>query len=132
MTEPKWIQVAWVLAVHEQQLLEHGGGVGVRDPGLLQSGLARPQNLWSYGEPAPGLAALAAAYAFGIAKNHPFVDGNKRTALVVSFSFLLVNGYRMTTSQVENAVIFEQLAAGELSEEELASWIRNHSEPKTK
>lgn len=102
----------------------------MRDQGLLESALARPQHLWSYGEPEPDLAALAAAYAYGIAKNHAFVDGNKRTALVVSFGFLWVNGYRVTTLQSENAVVFEQLAAGERDEEELASWFRNHSEPK--
>jgi death on curing protein len=130
MTEPRWVALRWVMAVHEEQLAEHGGGTGVRDQGLLESALARPQNLWSYGEPAPDLAALAAAYAYGIAKNHAFVDGNKRTALVVSFGFFWVNGYRVTTSQSENAVIFEQLAAGELEEEQLANWFRNNSEPK--
>ena len=131
MTEPKWVALPWVLAVHDQQLAEHGGGVGVRDYGLLESALARPVNLWAYGEPSPDLVALAAAYAFGTAKNHPFVDGNKRAALVVSLSFLYVNGYHLTTSQVENALTFEQLAAGELSEESLAAWMRNHSEPRS-
>jgi death on curing protein len=128
--QPRWAAQPWVLAIHEQQLIDHGGGVGVRDLGLLESALARPQHLWSYSDPAPDLAALAAAYAFGIAKNHPFIDGNKRTALVVSFSFLLVNGYKIIATQVENAIVFEQLAAGEKSEEELTSWFRNHSTPK--
>lgn len=131
MTEPKWVVLPWVIAVQEQQIAEHGGGAGICDIGLLESALARPQNLWAYGNPSPGLSALAAAYAFGIAKNHPFIDGNKRAALVVSLSFLYVNGYRMTTSQVENAVVFEQLAAGEVGEEELAAWMRNHSEQRT-
>jgi death on curing protein len=124
MTEPKWVEKSYALAVHEALLAEHGGGAGIRDDGLLESALARPQNLWSYGDPAPDLAALAASYAFGLAKNHPFVDGNKRVALVISFAFLRVNGYKMTTTQVQNAVMFEEVAAGLRTEEELASWFR--------
>lgn len=127
MTEPKWVEKSYALVVHEALLAEHGGGAGIRDDGLLESALARPQNLWSYGEPAPDLAGLAASYAFGLAKNLPFIDGNKRVALVISFAFLQVNGYKMTTTQVQNAVMFEEVAAGLRTEEELASWFRASS-----
>jgi death-on-curing protein len=107
---------------HAEQLAEHGGGEGVRDVTLLESAMARPRNLAAYGK--PDAAALAAAYAFGIARNHPFVDGNKRTSLVVSETFLILNGYRLTASDAELVVAFVALAAGELSEEETADWFR--------
>jgi len=109
-------------AAHLEQIAEHGGGEGVRDVGLLESAMARPRNLADYGE--PDAAALAAAYAYGIARNHPFVDGNKRTATVVSETFLALNGYRITASDAEVVVAFVDLAAGELSEAELADWFR--------
>jgi death on curing protein len=127
MTEPRWVSVAFARAVHLQQLAEHGGLPGVRDENLLESALARPRNLWHYGDPAPDLSELAAAYAFGIARNHPFSDGNKRVALVVSFAFLRVNGYVMTTTQRENALEFEAMAGGERTEEQMSQWIRTHS-----
>jgi death-on-curing protein len=111
-------------AAHAEQLAEHGGGEGTRDAGLLASALARPQNLAAYGE--PDVAALAAAYAYGIARNHPFVDGNKRTAAVVSETFLVLNGYDLGASDAELVVAFLALAAGELSEDELADWFRQH------
>jgi death-on-curing protein len=129
MTEPVnvvWVREDVVLALHLRQLAEHGGGEGVRDEGLLQSALARPQNLLAYGDPTPDLASLAAAYAYGIARNHSFVDGNKRTALVVSRLFLLLNGVNLVATQEEKYLTFLKLAAGELSEEELASWVRAH------
>lgn len=116
-----------VLAIHLRQLAEHGGGEGVRDEGLLDSALQRPLNKLGYGD--PDFADLAAAYAYGIARNHPFIDGNKRTALVVSFTFLYVNGLKQTSSQVENVLCFLALAAGERSEEELAAWFRRNSVP---
>lgn len=109
-------------AAHQEQIAEHGGGVGVRDQGLFESALARPQNVAGYG--APDIAALAAAYAFGIARNHPFVDGNKRTAAVVSETFILLNGHRLDASDAEIVVQFLALAAGEVSEDELAAWFR--------
>lgn len=112
------------MAAHAEQIAEHGGGEGVRDAGLLESAMARPQNLASYGE--PDAAALAAAYAYGIARNHPFVDGNKRTAAVVSETFLILNGYTLTATDAELVVAFLALAAGELSEEETADWFRTH------
>lgn len=129
MTEPVnvvWVREDVVLALHLRQLAEHGGGEGVRDEGLLRSALARPQNLLAYGDPPPDLASLAAAYAYGIARNHPFVDGNKRTALVVARLFLLLNGVNLVATQEEKYLTFLKLAAGELSEGELTNWVRAH------
>ena len=116
------IEVA--MAAHAEQLAEHGGGEGVRDERLLDSAMARPQNLAAYGE--PDAAALAAAYAYGIARNHPFVDGNKRTATVVSETFLVLNGFALGATDAELAVAFLALAGGELSEEEMADWFRTY------
>lgn len=118
----RWIDRSFVLAVHDQQLTVHGGSAGVRDEGLLDSALARPKNLAAYGK--PDLAALAASYAFGLARNHPFVDGNKRTALVVCETFKIDNGCRLEATDAELVVLFESLAAGEIRETELAGWIR--------
>ncbi len=117
-----WISVEVALAAHAEQLAEHGGGEGVRDLALLESAMARPRNLAGYGE--PDAAALAGAYAYGIARNHPFVDGNKRTAAVVSETFLVLNGYHLAATDAEVVVAFLALAAGELSEEEMAEWFR--------
>ena len=122
-----WVTLDVALAAHLEQLSEHGGGEGVRDERLLDSAMARPQNLLAYGT--PDAAALAAAYAFGIARNHPFVDGNKRTAAVVSETFLALNGYGLSATDAELVVAFLALAAGELSEEELADWFRGHLIP---
>tara|TARA_R110000850_G_scaffold217057_2_gene342498 strand:+ start:670 stop:1056 length:387 start_codon:yes stop_codon:yes gene_type:complete len=124
MVEWVWIQTVVALIAHEEQLHDHGGPQGVRDIALLESALARPRNLATYGE--PDAAALAASYAFGIARNHPFVDGNKRTAAVVSETFLNMNGYSLLASDPELVAAIETLAAGELPEEELASWFREH------
>lgn len=117
-----WVDPAAALAAHREQLQEHGGGDGIRDNGLFESAMAGPQNLMAYGE--PDAAALAAAYAFGIARNHPFVDGNKRTAAVVSETFLNLNGFSLDASDAEIVVVFLELAADELSEDELAQWFR--------
>lgn len=119
-----WVALAVAEAAHAEQLAEHGGGEGVRDHGLLESAMARPQNLAQYGE--ADAAALSAAYAYGIACNHPFVDGNKRTAAVVSETFLMLNGHALAATDAELVVAFLALAAGELSEEELADWFRQH------
>ncbi len=119
-----WVALGVAEAAHLEQLAEHGGGEGVRDARLLDSAMARAPNLAAYGE--PDAAALAAAYAFGIARNHPFVDGNKRTAAVVSETFLALNGYTLEASDAELVVAFLALAAGELSEDELADWFRGH------
>jgi death-on-curing protein len=125
VNEPVWLRLEAILAAHDEQLAEHGGGAGIRDLGLLESALARPLNLHAYGE--PSLATLAAAYAFGIAKNHPFVDGNKRTALVAAELFLGVNGYDLIADDVEVVKVFLALAAGEINEQELAAWIDRNS-----
>src|SRR3954471_4514228 len=119
-----WVDLDIAMAAHAEQLAEHGGGEGVRDPGALESAMARPLNLAAYGD--PDAASLAAAYAFGIARNHPFVDGNKRTAAVVSVTFLFMNRCPFTATPAEVAVAFLALAAGELSEEEMADWFRRH------
>jgi len=119
-----WVDTEVAIAAHAEQLAEHGGAVGTRDPSMLESAMARPLNLVAYGE--PDIADLAASYAFGIARNHPFVDGNKRTALVVSETFLSLNGYRLDCGDVEIVVTFLSLAAGELTVEALAEWFRAH------
>lgn len=120
----RWVQAEVASAAHRAQLSEHGGGDGVRDLALLESALARPQNLAVYGE--PDAAALAASYAFGIARNHPFVDGNKRTALVVSETFLVLNGWQLHLGDADLVVTFLSLAAGEMTEDALAAWFREH------
>jgi death-on-curing protein len=123
-SEITWVVRDAVIAIHGRQIAEHGGSDGVRDQGLLLSALARPENLYDQSDNRD-LAALAAAYAFGIAKSHPFMDGNKRTALVVARTFLKINGADMSASQDEKYTTFLKLAEGTLSEEELAEWIRN-------
>jgi death on curing protein len=122
-----WVPEAVVQAVHDEQLAEHGGLGGVRAPDLLQSALARPRNLFEYGE--PDLADLAASYAFGIARNHPFVDGNKRTALVVAELFLELNGHGLSADDAACVSTIQALAAGELTEPALAAWMRSHLGP---
>ncbi len=119
-----WLLEETIIAIHCRQISEHGGGEGLRDGGLLSSALARPQNLFAYGQPPPDLAGLAAAYAYGIARDHPFVDGNKRTALVAARTFLLLNGVNLEAGQDEKFLMFQRLAEGSLTEEELAAWIR--------
>ena len=120
-----WLLEETLTAIHHRQIAEHGGSEGLRDEGLLLSALARPQNLLAYGEPPPDLASLAAAYAYGIARNHPFVDGNKRTALVAARTFLILNGVDLEATQDDKVLTFLTLAEGAISEEELADWIRN-------
>lgn len=121
--EPLWLDAAEALAVHDRQLAEHGGGGGVRDAGMLKSALARPVNRWSYGEDDP--AALAAAYAFGVARNHPFVDGNKRTAWVLARLFLAFNEHELRFEPADAIAAMLALAAGELAEDEMADWFRS-------
>jgi death-on-curing protein len=115
---------------HDLELAAHGGSTGVRDAGLLESALNRPKNILAYAESAPSLAALAAAYAFGISSNHPFVDGNKRTALLVSFAFLDVNGLEVTAIQKDAFLTILGLAAGEISEDQLALWFERNTTPR--
>ncbi len=119
-----WVSLDVAIAAHAEQLAEHGGGEGVRDIGLLDSAMARAQNLAGYG--VPDVAELAAAYAFDISRNHPFIDGNKRTALVVSETFLALNGFELNATDAELVVAFLALAAGDLPEDELADWFRGH------
>ena len=121
--EPVWLDAEIALAVHDRQLAEHGGGEGIRDQALLESALARPVNQWAYGK-VRDLAALASAYAFGIARNHPFVDGNKRTAWVFARLFLALNGLALRFAPEDAIRAMLALAAGELSEEELGEWFR--------
>ena len=123
-----WLRLDVLLAVHEEQLVEHGGPSGVRDQGLLESALARPQQLAAYGE--PDASALAAALTWGLAKNHPFVDGNKRTAFVAMELFLLCNGYVLTASDPQCVLTMLDVAAGEMGEEALAKWLRQHIHPR--
>ena len=119
----KWLQTRTVLTIHRLQIAEHGGEPGVRDAGLLESALARPVNRFNYDAKADA-AALGAAYAFGISSNHPFTDGNKRTALVAMETFLRINGFRLATDQEDKYLTFMRLAEGRLDEDELAEWVR--------
>jgi death on curing protein len=121
--EPVWLDARDANAIHDRQLSEHGGGTGVRDLGLLESALARPVNQWNYGEDDP--AVLAAAYAFGVARNHPFVDGNKRTAWVLARLFLAMNGRKLAFTSADAIKIMVSLAAGEIEEEVVANWFRD-------
>ena len=118
----RWVALSAVLAIHEEQLAEHGGLDGIRDRGLLESALHRPRDLQSYGQ--PDLADLAAAYAFGIARNYPFLDGNKRTSVVVTRLFLRLNGHDLDATQAERLAIWLALGAGETTEQALAGWMR--------
>jgi len=125
--EPQWLLESSVLAIHHEQLAEHGGLDGVRDPGLLSSALMRPRNLFAYTPDAADLQALAASYAFGIARNHPFLDGNKRTAYVACRTFLIINGADFQASPSEKYDTFLALAEGQLTEDDLAAWLREHA-----
>ncbi len=125
MIEPIWIEEAVVIAIHRRQLAEHGGRDGIRDRGLLESALFRPKNQLAYSEPT--IFELAAAYGYGIAKNHPFVDGNKRTSYIVMRTFLRLNGYDIQASVVEKYDVWVRLADSKLNEAELAHWIEDKS-----
>lgn len=127
-SEPIWLDRPILEALHVDQITEHGGSLGIRDAGLLESALARPRQKWHY-EPGSDLASLAAAYAFGIAKNHPFVDGNKRAALVAAYTFLALNDFELEAPEPEAVTMVLGTADGSLSEEDLASWIRSHLLP---
>jgi death on curing protein len=122
-----WLDKQLILAVHDEQLAEHGGLSGVRDAGLLESAMARPEHLAAYGE--PDVAELAASYGYGIARNHPFIDGNKRTAFVAALLFLAFNDYSFQASDADKVIVMLKVAAGEITEAEFAAWIRNNSKP---
>ena len=120
-----WIERAVILAVHDMQLAEHGGGGGIRDVNLLESALALPLNLAAYGE--PDAAALAAAYGYGISRNHAFIDGNKRTGFVAAELFLRLNGYQLTADDADCVLTMLAVAAGDVTEDAFADWLRRHS-----
>lgn len=124
----RWIDKRLLLILHDESLAEHGGAAGLRDEGLLDSALARPLNLLAYGE--PDTADLAAAYGVGLAKNHPFVDGNKRAAFLAVGLFLALNGYRLNASQADATLTVLSVAAGELDEPAFARWIRANCVPR--
>lgn len=129
MSEPRWLSAVVVLAIHSDQIKAHGGSLGLRDRGLLESALDRPRNRHYY-EPDSNLWALAASYGFGIAKNHPFVDGNKRVAFQAMYLFLGLNGLRVDALEEEVVPLVLTLAAGEIDEVELSSWLRDHTVPR--
>jgi len=129
MEDPIWISKELTLAIHSRQLAEHGGQDGIRDEGLARSALARPRQMFAYTDPAPDTPALAAAaLAFGIARNHPFIDGNKRTAYVIFRTFMILNGSDIQASLAERYEMFLGLAEGSVNEEQLADWLRANSE----
>jgi death-on-curing protein len=123
MEDPIWISVELALSIHARQLAEHGGADGTRDQGLLESALAKPRQRFSYIDPTPEVPELAATLAFGIARNHPFIDGNKRTSAVVCEVFLNLNGYELTASDEEMYEVFLQMSAGDLVEEAFTQWL---------
>ncbi len=126
MNEPVWILPQLVMAVHQMLLEEHGGLSGIRDETLLDSALNRPKQRFAYDDKS-SVYDLAASYSYGLAKNHPFIDGNKRIALSIGAVFLELNGYSLDAPEAEAVVVFEQLAAGDLSEEDLANWFKDSS-----
>jgi death on curing protein len=125
--KPVWVRKEVVIASHEEMLVQHGGSAGIRDEGLLDSALNRPQQLFAYGKPT--LFDLAAAYSFGIAKNHPFIDGNKRSAFLTAYIFLALNGLELSASETDATLQMLALASGELSEKNYAAWLKEHSVP---
>jgi death on curing protein len=127
VSEPRWLSLAMVLAFHSNQIQEHGGGLGLRDRGSLESALDRPRNKRHYA-PEPPLVELAAAYGFGLARNHPFVDANKRVAFQAMYVFLRLNGLIIEAEEPEIVRVVLALAAGELDELGLAEWLRNHTD----
>ncbi|MBB4857720.1 death-on-curing protein [Novosphingobium chloroacetimidivorans] len=126
-TEPTWLEPELALAIHDRQLAEHGGATGIRDAGALECAMSRAVNKWTYGE--DDRCALAAAYAYGIARNHPFSDGNKRTAWVLARLFLRLNGVAIAFEPEDAIRLVLSLAAGELTEDELTDWFRQHTAP---
>ena len=122
-----WIQKEVVLAIHDQQIAEHGGAAGIRDLGLIESALARPKNLVNYST--PDVFDLAGAYGYGIARNHGFIDGNKRTAYVVTLLFLHLHGMDLTAPAPERIFVFEKMGKGEFTPDEFAAWLRSFAKP---
>ncbi|RFF26700.1 MULTISPECIES: type II toxin-antitoxin system death-on-curing family toxin [unclassified Wenzhouxiangella] len=129
MPEPTWITEEFALAIHERQLAEHGGGTGIRDRGMFESAMARPRQLYAYGGDSADIPALVAAYAFGLARNHPFVDGNKRTAYVVCRTFLMINGWDLVNSLDDRYAAFISMSSGEMDEKAFRGWMQSHARP---
>jgi death-on-curing protein len=129
VTEPRWLSPIYLLSIHADQIQSHGGSLGIRDKDLLMSALDRPRNRWKY-EPDSDLAALAAAYGFGISSNHPFVDGNKRVAFQAMYLFLGLNGLRIDAPEEDVVAFLMALASGQLEESALAEWLRSHITPR--
>ncbi len=129
MSEPRWLTSSVVLAIHADQITEHGGSAGLRDRGLLESALEKPRNRLHY-EPDSDLATVAASYGFGVARNHPFIDGNKRVAFQVMYVFLGLNGLRIEPAQEEVVSLMLSVASGDIDEPQLASWLREGSVPR--
>jgi death-on-curing protein len=127
--EPRWLAIVHILAIHSDQIKAHGGSLGVRDRGLLESALERPRNRLHY-DPDTDLPALAAAYGFGLAQNHPFVDGNKRVAFQAMYLFLGLNSFRIEAPEEEVVALILSLASGQLDEPNLATWLRQHITPR--
>ena len=130
MSDPIWVRQDIAIAIHERVLADHGGESGIRDSGLLESALARPQQIHAYDD--PDLATLAAAYAAGIIRNHPFLDGNKRVGFMVAYLFLACNGVTLTATEVSATRAVLDLAAGDMTEAQFAQWLRDHTEPTRK
>lgn len=126
--EPTWLTEKLILTLHAESLHRFGGGPGIRDQGLLERALGRPRNRYAYGDD-PSIFELAAAYGYGIVRNHPFVDGNKRAGLLAARAFLFQNGYRFVPEEAETVHVIEGVAAGEVSEAELTQWIKAYAEP---
>jgi death-on-curing protein len=124
VAEPTWLELAAAVRLHGEQLAEFGGMAGLRDAGLLASALDRPKNAWAYSSPKPDAIRLAASYAFGLVKNHPFVDGNKRASLIACHTFLIANGWMLEAPQQEQAAVILDLAAGVIDEAQFADWLR--------
>ena len=131
MAEPIWVLLEAVKAIHNRQIAEHGGTTGVRDSELLESALAKPKNIYLYSKSQSSIPSLASAYAYAISKNHPFLDGNKRVALVVSIAFMKLNGWRVVASQETLYTTFWNLAAEKISEDELLLWFESVSKSDT-
>ncbi|HEY1686193.1 MAG TPA: type II toxin-antitoxin system death-on-curing family toxin [Tepidisphaeraceae bacterium] len=129
MDDPIWISKELAIAIHHRQIAEHGGSAGTRDANLLESALARPRQQFAYADPTPEIPVLAAAYAYGIARNHPFIDGNKRTAAVVCETFLEMNHWQLTADDVEMFKAFLAMAAGDLPEKDFVAWVKSNSAP---
>lgn len=128
MTAWRWIDRTVLIAIHDMQLAEHGGGAGLRDGNLLESALAKPENLAAYGN--PDVAALAAAYGYGISRNHAFIDGNKRTALVAAELFLQLNGWRLVVDDADCVLTMLLVATGDITEDAFADWLRLNAHKK--